>query len=276
MRTVRLVLEYDGTAFHGWSLQKPRPTPADSTDEAERLRSRTVQGTLEAALSELTKEPIRARAASRTDAGVHARGQVVAFDTTKDNIPMKAFVRGMNAIMPPMLVVREAAVVEDGWNPRGTSRGKRYRYTFWNAEAPSAIDRKRTWHVRTPLDLDAIRAAAAHLIGQHDFEAFRSAQCEAKHAIRTIYAINISRGEHCEVHVEIIGNAFVRNMVRIIAGNFRDVGLRRMTPDDVRAVLESRDRKKGAQTAPPHGLTLEEVIYDDRLPPRPPSHQGSI
>jgi tRNA pseudouridine38-40 synthase len=271
VRTVRLVIEYDGTAFHGWTVQKPRATPPEGSDEEELDRARTVQGTLEAALSALTKEPIRARAASRTDAGVHARGQVVAFETTRDNIPMKAFVRGTNQIMPPMLVVREATVVEDGWDPRRTSRGKRYRYTFWNDEAPSAIDRKRTWHVRTALDLEAMRAAAAHLIGQHDFQAFRSAQCEAKHAIRTVYKIDIFKAEHAEVTVEVVGNAFVRNMVRIIAGNMRDVGLRRITPDHVKRVLESRDRTLGAMTAPPHGLTLEEVIYDDRLPPRPKS-----
>jgi tRNA pseudouridine38-40 synthase len=257
VRTIRLLVEYDGTAFHGWAIQP------------EAQQTKTVQGTLEGALSSLTKEPIRVRAASRTDAGVHARGQVVAFETTKDNIPMRGFVRGMNALLPPMLVVRDAVVVEDGWDPRRTSRGKRYRYTYWNDEAPTAIDRKRAWYVRTPFDLDAMRAAAGVLVGTHDFEAFRSAQCEAKHAVRTIYRIEISRGAHSEVHVDVVGNAFVRNMVRIIAGNLRDVGLRRMTADDVKRVLESKDRKLGAMTAPAHGLTLEEVIYDDRLPPRP-------
>lgn len=264
MRTIRLVIEYDGTQFHGWAIQR-----SNAGGPAEGEHNKTVQGTLEAALSALTKEEIRARAASRTDAGVHARGQVVAFETSKDNIPMRGFVRGMNALLPAALVVRNASVVEDGWDPRRTSRGKRYRYTYWNDEAPSAIDRKRTWHARTPFDLEGMRAAAAHLVGTHDFEAFRSAQCEAKHAIRTIYSIEVFRGEHSAIHVDIIGNAFVRNMVRIIAGNLRDVGLRRMTADDVKRVLESKDRAEGAMTAPPHGLTLEEVIYDDRLPPRP-------
>ncbi len=257
MRTIRLILEYEGTAFHGWARQPPEQKKA------------TVQGALEEALSRLTQEPIRTRAASRTDAGVHARGQVVAFETSKDNIPLRGFVRGMNALLPAALCVRDATVVEDGWDPRRTSRGKRYRYTYWNHEAPSALDNKRAWYVRTPFDLEAMQAAAQHLVGTHDFEAFRSAGCDARHAIRTIYSMDLSRGEYARVHLVIIGNAFLRNMVRIIAGNLRDVGLGRMTPDSVKAVLDSRDRTKGAMTAPPHGLTLEEVYYDDRLPARP-------
>ena len=106
-------------------------------------------------------------------------------------------------------------------------------------------------------------------LGTHDFEAFRSAGCEAKHAIRTIYSIELFRGEYSRVHLEIVGNAFLKNMVRIIAGNLREVGLGRMTPSDLKALLASRDRTSGAMTAPAHGLTLEEVIYDDRLPLRP-------
>jgi tRNA pseudouridine38-40 synthase len=113
-----------------------------------------------------------------------------------------------------------------------------------------------------------MKNAATHLLGTHDFEAFRSAGCDAKHAIRTLFTVEVSRGDYSRVHLDVVGNAFVRNMVRIIAGNLRDVGLGRMTPDGLFRVLESRDRTKGAMTAPAHGLCLEEVIYDDRLPDR--------
>lgn len=258
MRTIRLVLEYDGVAFAGWQRQAHGPKPS-------------VQEALEGALSELTKEPILVRAASRTDAGVHARGQVVAFDTSKDNLPLKAFQRGMPALLPPALVVREAEIVEEGFDPRRTSRGKRYRYTYWDASSPPALDRHRAWFVRGGMDLERMQAAADVLLGTHDFEAFRSAACDAEHAIRTLYEVHVWRGEYARVHADVVGNAFCRNMVRIIAGNLREVALGRRTPEDIARLLASRHRPSGAMTAPPHGLCLEEVIYDDRLPPRPKS-----
>lgn len=256
MRTIRLVLEYDGTAFGGWQIQPEARGP-------------TAQGALEAALSRLTREEIHVRAASRTDAGVHARGQVVAFETSKASIPLRAFERGLIPLLPRALVVRRAELAEEGWDPRRTSRGKHYRYTYWNDPSPTALDRDRAWFVRIPLDLGAMRDAARHLIGTHDFEAFRSAGCDAPHAVRTIHRIEVSRGEYARIHLDVIGNAFVRNMVRIIAGNFRDVGLGRLSSDGLKAILDSRDRTRGSMTAPAHGLCLEEVIYDDRLPPRP-------
>jgi tRNA pseudouridine38-40 synthase len=258
VRTVRLIIEYDGVCFGGWQIQ----------EKVER-RLPTVQGELESALRQLAGEEIRVRAASRTDAGVHARGQVVAFETSKDNLPMKAFEQGLRARLHPGLCVRRAEVAEDGWDPRRRARGKRYRYTYWNDRTFTAIDRNRAWFVRDPLDLDKMRAGAAILVGTHDFEAFRSASCDARHAVRTLYELSVSKGEAARVHLDIVGNAFVRNMVRIIAGNLRDVGTGKRTPSELSALLESRDRTKGGMTAPAHGLCLEEVIYDDRLPERP-------
>lgn len=258
MRTIRLVIEYDGTPFSGWQLQR------------EDGGLPTVQGALEAAISILIGDQVRVRAASRTDAGVHARGQVVAFDTARDTLPLRAFERGLFPYLPPTLVVRRVELAEDGWSPRHASRGKHYRYTYWNDAAPTALDRHRAWFVRAPLDLERMQSAGAHLVGTHDFEAFRSAGCDAPHAVRTMYKIDVTRGDYARVHLDIVGNAFVRNMVRIFAGNLRDVGLGRMTPDQMRVLIESRDRAAGGMTAPAHGLCLEEVIYDDRLPPRLP------
>jgi tRNA pseudouridine38-40 synthase len=217
----------------------------------------------------MTQERIRARAASRTDAGVHARGQIVAFETARDQIPEIGFQRGLNALLPPSIAVRSASIAADGYQPRRSSRGKRYRYTYWNAPERPAIDRKFAWFVRPKLDLEAMTEACAALIGTHDFEAFRSAACTAKHAIRTMYALELSCGEHARIHLDVTGNAFCRNMVRIFAGTLRDVGIGKIAPGQVASIVLSRDRKRAGITAPPQGLCLEEVIEDDRLPPRP-------
>lgn len=257
MRTIRLIVEYDGTAFSGWQRQTELPETG------------TVQGALERGLRALTREAVGVRAASRTDAGVHARGQVVAFESSKDRIPCVGFERGLGRFVPEALSIRRADEVPAGWDPRRTARGKHYRYTFWADTTATALDRHRAWFVRGGLDLDRMREAAAHLVGTHDFEAFRSSGCSARHAVRTVYRAEIRRGPYARVHLDIVGNAFVRNMVRIVAGNLGEVGLGRRVPGDIARILASRDRTRGGITAPAHGLCLEEVIYDDRLPPRP-------
>lgn len=257
MPTICLLVEYDGTQFNGWQVQHG----------ASHLQ--TVQGVLQDTLQRMMGTAVRVRAASRTDAGVHARGQVVAFENTRATIGLRGFERGLSSLLPPSVVVRKASEAEDGFDPRRASRGKRYRYTFWNASTPSALDRDRSWFEPRALDLEAMREGAARLLGTHDFEAFRSAGCQARHAVRTMYRIDVIEGEYSRVHVDVLGNAFVRNMVRIMVGNLRDVGLGVKTPNDLQTILEARDRRQGGMTAPPHGLCLEEVIFDDRLPPRP-------
>jgi tRNA pseudouridine38-40 synthase len=254
MRTLRLLLEYDGSEYAGWQVQEG---------------ARTIQGEIESALFTLTQERIRARAASRTDAGVHARGQIVAFETNRDQIPEIGFQRGLNALLPPSIAVRQASVAADGYQPRRSSRGKRYRYSYWNAVERPAIDRKFVWFVRQRLDLESMKMASRALLGTHDFQAFRSAACTSKHAIRTMYAIDVSSGEHARILLDVTGNAFCRNMVRIIAGTLRDVGIGKIDPGEITSIIASRDRKRAGMTAPPQGLCLEEVIEDDRLPPRP-------
>ena len=256
MRTIKLIIEYDGTAFHGWQAQQHLDAP------------KTVQGALQEALASMCQEPVMLKGASRTDAGVHARGQVGAFTTDK-SIPVIGFERGLSRLTPREVCVRKAEEVELGWDPKRSSRGKRYRYRIWNDRCPTALDRDRAWWVPRALDLERMQQAASYLVGTHDFEAFRSSGCSAKHAVRSIYEVRVERGPEQMVDIVVIGNAFVRNMVRIIAGNLAEVGYGAMTPEDLKAVLESKDRKEGGVTAPGHGLCLEEVIYDDRLPPRP-------
>lgn len=257
MRTVRLVVEYDGTDFAGWLAQVG----------TEGIK--TVQGELEAALQDLTKQTIQVRYASRTDKGVHARGQVVAFDIDRPDIPLVGYKRGLTTMLPRSITIREADHVELGWDPRRMSRGKRYCYTYWNSTQPSALERLSSWWIRERLDLDAMREAGQLLLGSHDFSSFRGRNCVARHARRKMYEIRVERGDRDRVHLVVIGNAFVKNMVRIIAGTLWDVGRGRFTIEQFGEILEAKDRTRAGMTAPPQGLVLEEVIFDDRLPPRP-------
>ena len=252
-----MIIEYDGAAFAGWQTQEGEDAPP------------TVQGALEEALKAFSGDVGRVRGASRTDAGVHARGQVAAFETHRDNIPVLGFQRGLRRHLPPDIVVRKAEEVSVGWDPRRSSRGKRYIYSFWNDSSPTALERGRTWWVRKPLDIDAMRAAAHLMLGTHDFEAFRAVGCVAKHAVRTIYELEIRRGPAARVDLIVVGNAFVRNMVRIIAGTLAEVGQGRRTAHDVERALEVCQRSSAGVTAPAWGLCLDEVIYDARLPERP-------
>lgn len=256
MRTVRLIVEYDGTELAGWQIQKGEGKPP------------TVQGHLQRAVSEFVGKPTKVRGASRTDAGVHARGQVAAFDTHRTIAPL-GFERGLRGHLPRTIVIRRAEEAEPGWDPRRSSRGKRYIYRLWNDQNPTALDRHRAWWVRGKLDLDAMRTAGAVLEGTHDFEAFRASGCVAKHAVRTLYSISVDGSVPGAIEVTVLGNAFVRNMVRIIAGTLVEAGLGRRSAQQVKAALEDKRRSLAGQTAPAHGLCLDEVIYDDRLPPRP-------
>jgi tRNA pseudouridine38-40 synthase len=256
-RTLRLFIEYDGTAFAGWQAQGLQPTP----------ELRTVQGVLQDAVAQMIQTRVPVRGASRTDAGVHAEGQVAAFDTTSD-ISVHGFARGLNRYLPPDVAVWKVEEAAPGWNPKRSSRGKCYRYTFWAGPTRPALERHRVWHVRGALDPAAMHRAAQTLLGTHDFTSFRAAGCVAKHAVRSLYGLTVQPGVGPRLTLEVLGNAFVRNMVRIIAGTLAEVGLGRRDPD-LGPVLDRRNRAAAGVTAPPQGLVLHEVVYDDRLPPRP-------
>jgi len=243
-RTLRLTLEYDGTDFSGWQVQDGQ---------------RTVQGVLEEAIRAMTSEPTRVRGAGRTDAGVHARGQVAAFSTAT-TIPALGFLRGINAILPRDVAVVAAAEAAPGFDPRRLARGKVYRYTFWNHEVRSPIHERFSWHIRAPLDVDAMTAAGALLLGEHDFSAFRAADCERKNPVRTLRRVEVERrGERVELDVE--ATAFLKNMVRVIAGTLCDVGRGETAPAQVGRILESHDRTRAGMTAPAQGLCMLEVFF---------------
>ena len=245
MTVFRLVIEYDGTAFSGWQAQPSQ---------------RTVQGTLEAALATILRAPTRLQGAGRTDAGVHALGQVASLETDAD-IAADRLRKGLTALCRPDIAVVAADRLEGGFNARFDARGKHYRYTIVNRSAPSPLRRRDAYHVPRPLDLDAMRDAARRLRGEHDFSAFRAADCGRKSTTRTITDITLERRD-AVIDINVKGTAFLKNMVRIIAGTLVDVGLGRLTAGDVDDALRSRDRTRAGRTAPAHGLTLVEVFYE--------------
>jgi tRNA pseudouridine38-40 synthase len=243
-RNLRLLLEYDGGAFHGWQRQ---------------LGLRSVQGDLEAAVKTMTGEEVLVRGAGRTDAGVHALGQVANFRTNA-RIPTGGFLRGLNANLAPDVAVLEVTEVPDAFDARWSARGKHYRYAIWNHLVRSPLYRQRTWHCRAPLDVTAMRAAAALLVGEHDFAAFRASDCERRTTRRLLRRVDVDR-QGALLTIDVEGTAFLKHMVRILSGTLVAVGRAELTVGDVAGLLEHGDRTQGGMTAPAAGLTLVSVMY---------------
>ena len=258
VRHIRLRVEYDGTGLSGWQRQDNGPT---------------VQGHLEAALAKLLQHPVSVTGASRTDAGVHARGQVASFRTERA-VPLHGIRRGLNSMLPDQIAVAEAVEAPDDFHPRFSATGKHYRYLLLTRGERDPRWRDRAWHHPAALDREAMRAAAAALIGEHDFAAFRAAGCTAKRTVRRIDRIEILDlpgdlpGDAATASgllaVDVRGNAFLRNMVRIVVGTLAEVGRGRRHAAEVAEILASKDRTKAGLTAPAHGLELVEVRYDGR------------
>ncbi|MGC4000347.1 MAG: tRNA pseudouridine(38-40) synthase TruA [Anaeromyxobacter sp.] len=245
MPVVTLLLEYDGTRYVGWQLQPNGPS---------------VQAEVERALEALHKSPRRVTAAGRTDAGVHARGQVVTFPEERP-LPLKAYVKGMNALLPPDIAVRAARLEPDGFDARRSARGKRYRYVIENGPTRSALTRLQAWQHYRPLDVAAMREAAAHLLGRHDFAAFQASDCAAHHAVREVRRLDVLGETGGRIEVVIEATAFVKHMVRNIVGTLAEVGVGKRAPASLRDLLARGDRTEAGPTAPPQGLFMEEVFY---------------
>jgi tRNA pseudouridine38-40 synthase len=243
-RTLRVVVAYDGTDFSGWQRQPGM---------------RTVQGCLEDAIRELLGEEVFVRGAGRTDAGVHADGQVASF-VLRSRIPTHGFLRGLNSILPADVALQEVHEAPADFDARFSARGKVYRYTVWNHVVRSPRHARATWHVRRPLDMAAVRAAAALLVGEHDFRAFRAADCERRTTRRIIRRLDVDR-QGALLTFDIEATAFLKNMVRIVVGTLVDVGRGQIPPEAVSRMLETGDRAEGGMTAPPQGLTLLRVLY---------------
>ncbi len=245
MPVVKLTLEYDGTRYVGWQVQPNGPS---------------VQAEVERALETLRKAPMRVTAAGRTDAGVHARGQVVSFPEDRP-LPLDAYVKGMNALLPEDVAVRAVSIEPDGFDARRSARGKRYRYVIENGATRSPLGRRSAWQHFGALDVAAMREAAAHLVGRHDFAAFQASNCEARHAVREVRRIEVTGETGGRIDVVVEATAFVKHMVRNLVGTLVEVGRGKREPGSIPALLESRDRTKAGRTAPPQGLVLEEVFY---------------
>ena len=197
--------------------------------------------------------------ASRTDAGVHARGNIAVLDTAS-TIPAERFAYAVNPLLPEDIVVVKSEEVPQDWHPRYQNSVKTYEYRILNREMPDPLKRKYTWHVSFPLDIDKMREAAEHLKGQHDFRSFCSVHTAVKSTVRTIYTLDIVKSGD-EIIIRISGNGFLYNMVRIIAGTLAEVGRGFRTPEDVRDLLTAKEREQAGATAPPQGLTLIRIEY---------------
>lgn len=245
----RALLAWRGERYGGWQLQPNVPT---------------VQGEVEAVLQQImncAREPVRA--AGRLDAGVHAEAQLVTFLVHGRRTP-GALYKGLNGLLPPDIACLALSSAPATFDPRGSSSGKIYRYRFLLREARCPFRDWGSWHVARPLDVDAMRAAAALLIGLHDFTSFQATGCAARHPVRRLRSLEVEdRGE--EVHLVVDGEAFLRHQVRIIAGCLVEVGRGRRPPEWMGDLLAVRDRTQAARTAPAHGLTLEKVHFRPAL-----------
>lgn len=246
MPRLKLILEYDGTDYVGWQTQP---------------NGRSVQATVERALATLLKEPISVMAASRTDAGVHAWGQVVSFRTEK-TLPLKAYLQGLSSLLPEDIAVVDAAEVPEAFRPRGWSLGKRYRYLISNRPVRSPLRRRTHWELFPPLDLEQMVKASTHLVGRHDFSAFRAADCSARNAVREVRSLAID-AMNGDLSITVDGTAFLKHMVRNLVGTLVEVGKGKRPPEWVGEVLASHDRTRAGPTAPAHGLALVHVLYGD-------------
>jgi tRNA pseudouridine38-40 synthase len=267
-----LRLAYDGTEFHGFARQ---------------TGVRTVQGELEAALARIYKQPIVTRGASRTDAGVHAHGQIVAFDPPF-SIPARGLLLGLAGALPADLIASAAWWVDDPdgepLHPRFHNLGKHYRYRIRPTVLRDPLSARFEWHVPRPLDVDRMREAAPQLIGEHDFAAFRAADCQAKTSVRRVRSIDLRTRTLAEldpiaadmgrldephalasIEIDVRGDAFLKNMVRIMVGTLVAIGHGRFGGERIAELLHNRDRTRAGQTAPAHGLTLVEVLWPHTL-----------
>lgn len=246
MPTFRLTIEYDGTHFSGWQSQ-----PGGV---------RTVQGVLEEALATVLRVPVRIQGAGRTDAGVHAFGQVASFQTETE-IPPERLVKSLTALVRPEVAVVEAAVAPSGFNARFDSTGKHYRYHVLPRAAPSPLFRHMSLFIPGRFDIGPVEEAASILVGEHDFAGFRAADCERQTTRRTIRELSILRDSDGLLRIDVKGNGFLKNMVRIIVGTLVDIGRGRLQPDVIEEILRTGDRRRAGPTAPARGLALVKVFY---------------
>jgi tRNA pseudouridine38-40 synthase len=255
MRTIRITLQYDGTAYRGWQRQ---------------LNDDTIQGRLEDCIAKITGHSANVTGAGRTDAGVHALGQVASFRTSSA-LPPSTLARAMNARLPDDIRITEAGEAGDDFHARHDARGKTYRYIICSGRVLSPFLHRYTWMVPCLLDAASMASAAEHLAGRHDFSSFRGTGCSSRNPVRTLSTLTVERtegisflgfrvdGDFYTVTAE--ADAFMRHMVRNIVGTLIEAGRGKITVQDVGGILDGRDRRLAGPTAPPQGLFLDRVHY---------------
>lgn len=244
-QNIRLIVEYEGTGYAGWQFQAGLPT---------------IQGELAAALKRLTGQEPKLIGASRTDRGVHAFGQVVNFHT-ESRIPLNGMLMGLNSLLPPDIAIKAVEEAGPEFDARRDARGKTYVYKLLNRGFPSAILRRFTWFVHKPLDISLMREGALHMVGRKDFSSFMAAHSDSLHSVREVTSVEVRDAVEGVIEIEVRGTAFLRHMVRIMAGTLVAAGSGRIAPAQIEAIIEARDRTKAPMTAPPQGLFLMKVEY---------------
>jgi tRNA pseudouridine38-40 synthase len=245
MRNIRLLIEYDGTNYRGWQVQP---------------KGSTIQGMIEDKLALLTGEPVHLIGSGRTDAGAHAFGQVAHF-RTKSKMDVRTFQRALNSLLPPDILIQKVKEVEEGFHARNQSKSKVYEYRILNRNLRSVFHRGYAWHIPQRLDLEEVKKAARNLIGEHDFSSFRSTGTPTRTAVRRVIRAEWKRGRGGLIRFEIEANGFLKQMVRAVVGTLVEVGRGKISAEEFRKIIESKDRKKAGSTAPAHGLFLKEVKY---------------
>ena len=246
MYTYRLTLSYDGSRYNGWQKQGNTKN--------------TIQEKLETLLSRLTGEEVEVNGSGRTDAGVHAMGQVASFRTAAEQ-DCETLLRDMRRYLPEDIGAVALEPAEPRFHARLNATGKTYVYRVWTEECPNVFERKFLYTVTEPLDLAAMRAAAEHLTGTHDFMSFCANKRMKKSTVRTITALRIDKIGG-ELRFSVSGDGFLYNMVRILVGTLLEVGMGKRSPDSIPALLDAKDRSQAGYLVPPHGLRLEAVYYD--------------
>lgn len=245
MKNFKITVEYDGASYHGWQRQK---------------NDRTIQEEIEKALFTMTGKKIALTASGRTDAGVHALGQVANFNCDTD-LSSQAFQNGLNSLTRDDIVIISCNIVDENFHSRFDAKSKTYNYRILNRDLPVAINRQYAWFIKKKLDLDAIRLAVRHIIGAHDFKAFEGTGSPKSHTTRRVFKAEIAEQGNGLIVFEIKADGFLRFMVRNIVGTLVDVGLGKITSDDFKEILLSKDRSMAGATAPPQGLFLMKVKY---------------
>jgi tRNA pseudouridine38-40 synthase len=244
MKNIKIVIEYDGTRYCGWQRQK---------------NGVSIQETIEKAIEKVTGEKTEIIGSSRTDAGVHAKGQVANF-LTSSTVPPEKICYAINSFLPDDIVILSSQEVPLDFHSRYSSKGKKYSYTILNRKIPSALLKNYSAHIPYELNIEDMIRASKYFLGEHDFSAFKSTGSSVKGNVRTIKRLELIKDEDI-IKMFIEANGFLYNMVRIIAGTLIEVGKGRIKPDDIPFIIDSRDRKKAGPTAPAQGLCLEKVYY---------------